>query len=400
MPQSKPFLARLFVLLLGAIACGGSSDTAAPPPPPPPAPVPTTATVAAGNSQKGFVKSPLPINPAVAVHDQRGNPMAGVAVVFAVTQGSGTVSSGTPTTDASGLASTVWTMGSSVGTNRLTATAQNLPQLAFEANADSPYNIELVYAPDVSLVERNALDVAIAHWRRAITTDIGRVQFTSAGGCGGFSIPAGEIISGLRVYVKDSAITDTKVLAQTGLCAENSVSKVPVVALLVWNSAQVAYTQGNGLTEIVATHELGHAIGFGTLWRERILLAGDGTSDPYFLGSQARSTFGSSFGSGYSGNAVPVENTGLAATQGSHWRETVFSRELMTGFVNLGTPNPMSAVTIAQFADLGYAVDMSQAEIFTGGFFAPDASAAVATRVDLGDDVARQPIRSVAPLRR
>ncbi|MEY9156351.1 leishmanolysin [Bradyrhizobium japonicum] len=41
---------------------------------------------------------------------------------------------------------------------------------------------------------------------------------------------------------------------------------------------------------------------------------------------------------------VPVENTGGEGTVDSHWRDTVFGAELMTGFVNQGG-NPMSRVT-------------------------------------------------------
>jgi hypothetical protein len=45
----------------------------------------------------------------------------------------------------------------------------------------------------------------------------------------------------------------------------------------------------------------------------------------------------------------------------SHWRDTVFGAELMTGFVNEGG-NPMSRVTIASLQDLGYQVNMDAAQ--------------------------------------
>ena len=63
-------------------------------------------------------------------------------------------------------------------------------------------------------------------------------------------------------------------------------------------------------------------------------------------------------------SAVPVENTGEEGTRDSHWRETVFVNELMTGFVgNAG--NPLSALTIASLADMGYTVNLAAAEPYT-----------------------------------
>jgi hypothetical protein len=43
---------------------------------------------------------------------------------------------------------------------------------------------------------------------------------------------------------------------------------------------------------------------------------------------------------------VPVENSGGAGTRDSHWRDSIFVAEMMTGFVNVGG-NPMSRMTIA-----------------------------------------------------
>ena len=58
---------------------------------------------------------------------------------------------------------------------------------------------------------------------------------------------------------------------------------------------------------------------------------------------------------------VPVENTGGAGTRDSHWRETVFRNELMSGFI-AATGNPLSKLTVAHLQDLGYVVDMAAAE--------------------------------------
>jgi hypothetical protein len=48
--------------------------------------------------------------------------------------------------------------------------------------------------------------------------------------------------------------------------------------------------------------------------------------------------------------------TGPAGTRLAHWREATFGQELMTGWLGAG-PNPLSALTINQFRDLGYEVN-------------------------------------------
>ena len=61
---------------------------------------------------------------------------------------------------------------------------------------------------------------------------------------------------------------------------------------------------------------------------------------------------------------VPVENRGGDGTRDSHWRETVFQQELMTGWVG-DKPNPMSRLTVASLSDIGYKVDISKADRYS-----------------------------------
>jgi hypothetical protein len=74
----------------------------------------------------------------------------------------------------------------------------------------------------------------------------------------------------------------------------------------------------------------------------------------------------------------------------------VFDAELMTGFLDVGAPEPLSAITIASFADQGYTVNQSAADPYT----LPLGAARVAgshRRIELVDDIAHIPIRLVAP---
>lgn len=88
------------------------------------APEQLTAT---GGGQTAEVGEALATPPVVTVRDAHDNPVAGVAVAFAVTAGGGTVASDTTTTDAEGKASAGgWTLGPTAGTQTLRATVAGL----------------------------------------------------------------------------------------------------------------------------------------------------------------------------------------------------------------------------------------------------------------------------------
>lgn len=73
---------------------------------------------------------------------------------------------------------------------------------------------------------------------------------------------------------------------------------------------------------------------------------------------------------------VPLETTGGDGTRDSHWAESVFDRQVMTGFIEqTGTFMPLTRITIASMADLGYTVDLTAADSFSlmVALLAPDA---------------------------
>ena len=122
------------------------------------------------------------------------------------------------------------------------------------------------------------------------------------------------------------------------------------------------------MLQAVILHEMGHALGFGTIWTDLNLLADASPppgTDPHFTGAQATPRSTPSAAQSYVASLkVPVENTGGAGTADAHWRESVFGNELMTGFVDASV-NPLSRVTVASMADLGYAVNLADADPYT-----------------------------------
>jgi hypothetical protein len=141
------------------------------------------------------------------------------------------------------------------------------------------------------------------------------------------------------------------------------------------DEADLADLLADGSLEDVIVHEMGHILGFGTVWNidPNDLLVGRRGPDPYFDGAGAVAAFDAAGGAGRTRPKVPVENTGGGGTRDSHWRESVHNSELMTGWLEGGgAPNPLSAITIASLADMGYSVNMATADSYT--LFNPEAA--------------------------
>ncbi len=102
-------------------------------------PLPTTIALQSGSGQSGLVGSTL-ANPLVAfVTASDGLGVGGVTVTFAVTSGGGSVGSATAVTTDAGLAQSTWQLGSTVGTQTVSASAGTLAgsPLTYTATARS-----------------------------------------------------------------------------------------------------------------------------------------------------------------------------------------------------------------------------------------------------------------------
>ena len=225
--------------------------------------------------------------------------------------------------------------------------------------ATEPYNITLNFIPGTPQSVQDAMNTAARRWEGVVTQGLPSVSGTiRVGACGGNATFTGTI-DDLLVFAGTKAIDGPgKVLAQSGPCYIRSSSGLTYAAVLIFDSADVA--QFSSQLANIATHELGHSLGLGTLWQYKGLLRGAGGSDPRFTGVSAVREWNALGGAGQ----VPVENTGGAGTRDGHWRESILKNELMTGFLNNGV-NPLSRVSIASFADLGYQVDLNAANPYS-----------------------------------
>ena len=96
-------------------------------------PHPAALEIISGNGQQGAPGDTLAQPLTVDVRDQYGNPLGGATVTFAVTDGDGTLSDTTATTDANGRAATTLSLGPQPGTNTVVATVSDLDPVTFTA---------------------------------------------------------------------------------------------------------------------------------------------------------------------------------------------------------------------------------------------------------------------------
>lgn len=346
-----------------------------------------------GDGQTGLIGFAVNIPPSARVTDEFGNGVAGVTVSFAVTSGGGSVRGATHTSDGAGVArADAWTLGTAPGTNTLEASASAIGSIAFTAaGVTGSFNIDVRYLSSVTSSQRQTFQAATELWERLLYGDLSDIPVNvPAGSCGPDSPALNETVDDLLILATIEPIDGAGgILGQAGPCFIRSSNTLPVIGLMRFDEADVANLESGGRFDEVIVHEMGHVLGLGIVWDDLGLLTGAGGSDPYFTGVRGIEAFDRVGGSGYTGNKVPVENTGGPGTADGHWRESVFDNELMTGYLDSGG-NPLSEVTVASFWDLGYEANLDGAEDFTLGLGLQALTTPVSVR--LIDDVWRGPV--------
>lgn len=235
--------------------------------------------------------------------------------------------------------------------------AQQQPHLVANlAAGTSPFSIEVRFLGGLTATQKDAFKKAADRWTKVIVGDLPPV------------LVDGEVVDDLLILAQGVAIDGVgTILGQAGptrLRPSNAgaAAFLPAKGTMSFDTADLAQMEKDGSLVDVITHEMGHVLGIGTIWTNKKLLKGAGTKNPTFRGKRAMAEFGALRGT--KAAAVPVENTGGPGTRDSHWRDSVFKNELMTGFV-AGAGNPISRMTVGSLQDLGYVVDFAAAEPYT-----------------------------------
>lgn len=357
-------------------------------------------------SQTGLDTFAVNFPPSVLVKDAAGLPVSGVSVTFAITAGSGSLTSATPTTDANGVATVgAWKVSNGSNTVRVTSAAVTADTVTFSATGQTQqFQIQVDYVVAPSASRKAVTDSAAAKWSRIIYGALPSVPVNlPAGQCFSNKTPAVDsTINGVLIFVElDSIDGPGKILGQAGPCIIRSVGRLPLVGIVQLDTADVAGLESSGEFGEVMTHEMAHILGFGTIWDAADLNlivgpAANGGTDPHFTGAQAIQAFYGMGGLNYTGGAVvPLENTGGVGTEDGHWRESVFHTELMTGFLNGGVTNPLSILTVASMGDMGYTVNYAAADSYSQTFSLRASGSG--TQIHLVNDIIHGPVYVLSP---
>ena len=269
---------------------------------------------------------------------------------------------------------------------------------------EDDFNIELVFLNSVLTSAqpdsvKKIVQQAATRWESVITGDLPAVDHSS-NSCDvtittrkytNPPIRVDDVVDDLRIFVHVDSIDGSQgILAQAGPLELRDSLLLPVISVIILDERDISDSSSSSyFFQRIILHEMGHALGFTSdVWNAKNLLQGLGLDrffsffsidwDVRFIGWRAIEAFNNAGGRNYDENdKVPVENN-ITLLQDwepdwgreySHWRESVFRKgnesELMVGRVDTSHRLPLSAITIQSFADLGYQVDVTQADSYT-----------------------------------
>ncbi|MEZ0313150.1 MAG: leishmanolysin-related zinc metalloendopeptidase [Myxococcota bacterium] len=343
----------------------------------PPTPIVTALVAASAVTQSAFAGAEVDDAPAVFVRDQFGNPMAGQAVHFTLEAGGGVLDPAFVTTDAQGRATvTTWALGKRVAPNQVRARLDSAPAIApvtFDATILTDYTITVRFLTSVTTSQRAAFENAAARWSAVIVGDLENFQISRS------QLPFGcarDTADTTLISVDDTIIFASVqpidgqggILAQAAPCAQHDLGGI-AVGVMSFDSDDLEFLESNNVLEGTILHEMGHVVGIGSLWAINGLVISPSIGSPgantRFTGDDAAQAFVDIGGTGFTGT-VPVENNGVAGSADAHWRESIFSNELMSPAISGMEPSlPMSAVTVASLRDIGgYEINDLAADTF------------------------------------
>jgi hypothetical protein len=341
-----------------------------------------TLAVASGDGQSALagtsVSQPVRLSPT----DQYGNRLDNQTVTFSVAAGGGFIPSVVAQSASDGFVTApTWTLGKSAVPQQLIA-ADGGKTVTVNATVITNYVIDVRFWGAAMTPDQQALFTDAAARIRGIV--VGALPIDDATGadpanCGVTGVPPlAENVPGVIIYASIQNI-DGKggTLAQSGPCYFRTNTDLrTVIGVMEFDAADLNSLQSGGNLLDVITHEMLHVVGFGSVWTNKGLLRNYNTPTVEYIGVGGIQGCREVGGTTSCASAVPVENTGGAGTFNSHWRESKFGSELMTGYINSGHM-PLSVMTVRSIEDIGYTVNSFGADpyfIFAGSLRAGAAS--------------------------
>ncbi|MGP3952373.1 leishmanolysin-related zinc metalloendopeptidase [Streptomyces sp. 7N604] len=242
-----------------------------------------------------------------------------------------------------------------VETYRAVADAGRAAELA---DTTSPFQIEVRFLGGLTSGQKSAFARAADRWARVIVGDLQTVIIRDLTG----EVVVDDLLIDAEGVAIDGIGDTLGEAGPTHLRDESAATGalLPAKGIMRFDKADLANMEDEGTLLDVITHEMGHVLGIGTIWTDFGFLKDFPGRNPTFVGPGAMEEFGKLKRNGQPA-PVPVANVGGAGSAGGHWRESVFDHELMSPNIG-GAGNPLSRMTVASLADLGYQVDRDAAE--------------------------------------
>ena len=297
----------------------------------------------------------------------------GVRVEFMSSSG-GRVEVAEALTDVDGLASAEsWRLGRSSGAYTVDARLlRSSESVTFRAEATSDYTIEVRLLAAFSASQAEAFERATRRWSGVILNDVPDVELASAlvsTACG--VVEADDVVvDDLTIYVNRTTMDGVGGrVARVGPCLVRG-GGAPAVSVVEFDAADLDALVVDGDLDEVVLHEFGHAVGIGSLWSTRGLLADASlpespNANPQFAGDSARAELARL--SGRPVSSVPVHSGARPGVSDIHWRAAALPGELMVPLqISTNAGRALSALTTSSLDDLSfYAANSAAADPYT-----------------------------------
>ena len=278
------------------------------------------------------------------------------------------------------------------GPNTLTFTATDMVghvasvdvAVAYEPPpSTSAFDIELRFFDEsFSAGQIAAFQAAVDRWETVVVGDLQDFPLDQPAGdsCGQGEPAYTGTVDDLVIFATSFTDAAGGLLGEAGPCRSRSSgvnAGTTAVGFMRFDTEDLAALEADGDMVETIVHEMGHVLGIGTNWEFLPYFdlldytPSDGAVDcrtatgftvlPSYVGSAGVDAWLTLGGAG----DVPVEESGGLGTQCGHWDEETFGSELMTGFLNSGAFNPLSALSVRSLEDVGLTVDASSADPYT-----------------------------------
>lgn len=159
---------------------------------------------------------------------------------------------------------------------------------------DNPgdFKINLRFVSNISDSQKAAFEQAAARWSQVITVGLPGLRLRFPANDCGEGLPAFDgTIDSLLIDVQVKPIDGPgRILGGSGPCKIRNSSNLPGYGIMTLDATDLNTLETSGQLQATITHEMGHVLGYGTLWDDFKLTTGTGNgascgSDSQYVGA-------------------------------------------------------------------------------------------------------------------